>query len=240
MTSDEFASLVNGDITPWNPTGNLSDMWSDSTKEQYFNLLSAEQANELELDRWRLNNEYNTPAKQMERMIEAGINPAAAYQSVNSGNASSPADVHQSGTAAFHDTSDKLARVNTIMSSIASIMKTIESGVGAVQGIQDVQFGYQNNWYDALRAKMASDNRLIPATSEYWISTDPNFFPKNVEVAPGLYMEAGIAEMFPELRQAFNFQGGQYHISQGNLANQTDLTNRRTCIPIKTFENALN
>ena len=108
MTSEQFGYGVNSSSLPWQ-----GNNWSDSTKEQYFSLLNAEKANELELERWRLNNEYNTPRAQMERMIEAGINPAAAYQQISSGNSSSPAQVNKADTAKFHDTTDKLAKVNT-------------------------------------------------------------------------------------------------------------------------------
>lgn len=37
---------------------------------------------------WNLQNEYNTPKKQMERYIEAGLNPNLIYGQINNGNAS--------------------------------------------------------------------------------------------------------------------------------------------------------
>ena len=60
MTAQEYADMVNSGNAPWLSTKGRND-WTDSSKEQYFNFLTAEQANDLELERWRLNNEYNTP-----------------------------------------------------------------------------------------------------------------------------------------------------------------------------------
>lgn len=37
---------------------------------------------------WNLQNEYNTPKKQMERYLEAGLNPNLIYGQINNGNAS--------------------------------------------------------------------------------------------------------------------------------------------------------
>ena len=37
---------------------------------------------------WNLQNEYNTPKKQMQRYIDAGLNPNLIYGQINNGNAS--------------------------------------------------------------------------------------------------------------------------------------------------------
>lgn len=44
--------------------------------------------NQYNLDMWRLQNEYNSPAAQMQRYQEAGLNPALMYGQVTPGNAS--------------------------------------------------------------------------------------------------------------------------------------------------------
>lgn len=43
-------------------------------------------------DMWRANNAYNTPAEQMRRYRDAGINPNLAIQQTSSGNSAAPAD----------------------------------------------------------------------------------------------------------------------------------------------------
>ena len=44
---------------------------------------------DLDLETWRLQNAYNTPLAQMERLKEAGLNPALMYGQGNTGNANS-------------------------------------------------------------------------------------------------------------------------------------------------------
>ena len=45
--------------------------------------------NEFNLQMWNLQNEYNSPAAQMKRFEEAGLNPALMYGSASPGNAMS-------------------------------------------------------------------------------------------------------------------------------------------------------
>lgn len=226
MTSEEFAQGVVDGTMPWTIKGQLGK-WSDSTKEQYFHLLNAEQANQMELDRWRLNNDYNTPRNQMIRMIEAGINPAAAYQSVDTGNSGSPANVHQSGTAAFHDTSDRLQKVNTIMNGIATIMSTIENGVQAVNGIQS----YQRNMFDT-GFNLARYHRYFDNGNAFYpgLWNSSSGLENPIEVAPGVYTTATHLGDFPEFFKAFGFDASRVHNSEAQTAIQTDLANRRTRI----------
>lgn len=230
MTAHEFVDAANSGSLPWE-TRNIfgkNKPWTDSAKEQYFHLLNAETANAMELERWRLNNEYNTPRAQMERLIDAGINPAAAYQQVSSGNSQSAPDTHQPGTAAFHDTSDKLSKINTIMNGISNIMSTIFGGVGAAKGIQDVQFGYQNNWYDKMRADYARG----PGLSTMWLGDQSSLshMDRPIEVAPGLYMDGTAAQLFPELRQGLGFASVDYKTRQSGVSIQKQLADRRTRI----------
>ena len=49
----------------------------------------AELQNAWNLEQWQRENEYNSPAAQMERLISAGLNPAAAAAAVTNGNAAS-------------------------------------------------------------------------------------------------------------------------------------------------------
>lgn len=48
----------------------------------------AQQQNAYNLNMWKLQNEYNSPANQMRRYEEAGLNPALMYGQVTPGNAS--------------------------------------------------------------------------------------------------------------------------------------------------------
>ena len=49
----------------------------------------AELQNDWNLQQWQRENQYNSPSAQMERLVSAGLNPAAAASAVTGGNASS-------------------------------------------------------------------------------------------------------------------------------------------------------
>lgn len=53
----------------------------------YFNKKLAEQQNEYNLQMWNLQNEYNSPAAQMKRLEDAGLNTALMYGQGSTGNA---------------------------------------------------------------------------------------------------------------------------------------------------------
>lgn len=202
--AESFAYGVVTNQLPW-----LVDdhKWSDSTKEQYFNLLNADVANQHELAMWRLNNDYNTPVKQMERMIEAGINPAAAYQQVNSGNSGSAPGVHEAKSANWHDTRDKLDKINTIMNGISSIIGSVGSAVGAASGIQDMALTHQNNWYGQMRNQLAKELlSSVPA-----IYNEPKGS-STYELYPGAYIDQRIPMFFPELVKGFNTRSYEYDL----------------------------
>lgn len=63
----------------------------------------AEQQNQYNLDMWNLQNEYNSPAAQMRRYQEAGLNPALMYGQVTPGNATSAPAQHVPNAPDFRD-----------------------------------------------------------------------------------------------------------------------------------------
>lgn len=54
------------------------------------NIQLAKDAREHDVNMWNMQNAYNTPAMQMQRLTEAGLNPHLMYAQGNTGNASSP------------------------------------------------------------------------------------------------------------------------------------------------------
>lgn len=238
--TQEYVDMITSGNAPW-MEGKSMSQWSDSTKQQFFEIFNTELANDLELERWRLNNEYNTPRAQMLRMIEAGINPAAAYQQVSSGNSSSAPNTHQAGAAAFHDTSDRLQRINTVMNGISTIMNTIYGGIDAVKGIQDIGISHQANAINNLKYNYLYPGgyQLFGKAEFPYISQVGNFFgnaedakhfSNPIEVAPGFYMDGLAAAMFPELIPETGFSGGKYHQGQTSVDIQQQLADRRTRI----------
>lgn len=59
-------------------------------KRQYkYNMQMAQWQNDVNVANWRMQNEYNLPVNQMQRLKDAGINPNIAYSSSNSATAGS-------------------------------------------------------------------------------------------------------------------------------------------------------
>lgn len=74
----------------------LKGAWDDYTGKT-----AVEKQNEYNMEMWKLQNEYNTPANQMKRYLEAGLNPNLIYSQGNAGNASSAPEMtaHQGSFA---------------------------------------------------------------------------------------------------------------------------------------------
>lgn len=110
---------------------------TDATYENVMNLALANYQNDKQLELWNLNNEYNSPANQIERLVAAGLNPNLAYQSVSSGNSSSPAAFNMPNLKADPQMS-RLARATSILQVIGTMFKTIQ---GITSSISDIK-GY--------------------------------------------------------------------------------------------------
>ena len=79
---------------------NIGNAWDDFTGKTQI-----EMQNEYNTKMWNLQNEYNTPANQMKRYREAGLNPNLIYGngSSSAGNATSAPEMtaHQGGAGKF-------------------------------------------------------------------------------------------------------------------------------------------
>lgn len=98
----------------------VSNNWADTWKEYAVNYALNRQSNQDQLDLWNLMNEYNTPANQMKRFKEAGLNPYLIYSQGSSGNASSSAQ-YTPMTADIHPSSDTQKQVSTAMEVIGMV-----------------------------------------------------------------------------------------------------------------------
>lgn len=82
------AALVNmaGQIT--GAGLNYSNQKKLQQQQNEFNRQMAELQNKWNIDAWNRTNEYNTPANQVRRLMDAGLSPYLAYGQVSSGQAS--------------------------------------------------------------------------------------------------------------------------------------------------------
>lgn len=76
--------------------GFFKGAWDDFTGKS-----AIDKQNEYNMRMWQMQNEYNTPANQMKRYLEAGLNPNLIYSQGNAGNASSAPEMtaHQGSFA---------------------------------------------------------------------------------------------------------------------------------------------
>lgn len=87
-----------------------------------YNYLMKQQEQAYNLELWNLQNQYNSPAAQMERYQDAGLNPNLIYSKDNM--ASSPA---AASAASFRPQGTFSRGVNSAMSVIAQIMNVVKS-----------------------------------------------------------------------------------------------------------------
>lgn len=215
-----------------NLSNGMFDWWSDSNRSAVMDYLNTETANKHEIDMWRLNNEYNTPENQIKRMIDAGLNPAVAYDKVSTGTSGSAPGTHKADFTNYHETKDRLDRINTLMSSISNIMSSIGSAVGTAGGIQDIALRHQNNWYDKMRSDFA--NELLSIGNGQMMTVYPSPQGSSTyELYPGAYVDQRLPMLFPELVKGFKTDSYQYELKsllndrqQGIYNKQMEVNNR--------------
>lgn len=75
-------------LSKWSGFDFAKGLWDDFTGKS-----AADKQNEYNLQMWNMQNAYNTPANQVERLRAAGLNPNLFYSQGNVGNASSVPDL---------------------------------------------------------------------------------------------------------------------------------------------------
>ena len=157
MTADLVNDFRNGGVLDKAIKGAGSD-WNARYFSLYGDTYSTLLQNELSKQAWEANNEYNSPANQMKRLLDAGLNPNLAYNLATSGNSSSPADVTSkiSGSAAAHaGTSAKQAQTQRIAQAFGAISQSIQmfqQVLGLAQGVQQYKSNQLQLDFDKLIA----------------------------------------------------------------------------------------
>lgn len=164
MTADLVNDFRNGGVLDKATKGSGSD-WNARYFSLYGDTYSTLLQNELSKQAWEANNEYNSPANQMKRLLDAGLNPNLAYNLATSGNSSSPADVTSkiSGSAAAHaGTSAKQAQTQRIAQAFGAISQSIQmfqQVLGLAQGVQQYKSNQlQLNFDKLVAASFLNDN----------------------------------------------------------------------------------
>lgn len=103
----------------------------EAEKNRRYQTAEREAAQEWNLEQWNRENEYNSPAAQMQRAIEAGMNPNAAIQGISgSSNAGQLVTSGQSGSAAG-------GKMNNAVSTFGNSVNDYWSAMLAKEQIKD-------------------------------------------------------------------------------------------------------
>lgn len=157
MTADLVNDFRNGGAMD-QATKGAGKEWNARYFSLYGDTYSTLLQNELSKQAWQANNEYNSPANQMKRLLDAGLNPNLAYNLATSGNSSSPADVTSkiSGSAAAQaGTSAKQAQTQRIAQAFGAISQSIQmfqQVLGLAQGVQQYKSNQLQLDFDKLVA----------------------------------------------------------------------------------------
>ena len=147
------------------------------------NMAIAQSNNEAARALWREQSEYNSPYNQMQRYLEAGLNPnlMASSGQVNSGNAATPPTLQQAHVAPYTGyVRDSIAKYSGIMDAMKGLQSTMMNLADLTNRNQDTKTkAAQEGYYDALRFKTMQDaytgmtmrplNALIARYNANWL-----------------------------------------------------------------------
>lgn len=122
--------------------------WSDTSQAQY-NFMLKQQENAYNLELWNLANQYNSPAAQMQRYQQAGLNPNLIYGQQNT---TSPLQAAQN--AAFRSQGTHAKSVSNQLATIQQMQALVQS---AAETYDYVKYGSK---ISNMRAQMAGFDML--------------------------------------------------------------------------------
>lgn len=185
----------------------IPSSWADSWKNFVTQYGLAEQANQHEIDMWNLQNEYNTPAAQMARFKEAGLNPMLMYTQGNPGNASHAPQVHVPNAQISPD-ADRIQKLNAALSVISAVNDMIGQAMGVADAGLNLQLKRNEVDWSNYQSSVAAHHLLgygagpragqhgwlgSQAVESYLDPSSPDFDPS----AFGLLQKLGIPQYYP-------------------------------------------
>lgn len=130
------------------------------------NMALAKYQNEFNVGFWNRQNEYNTPSAQIQRLKDAGLNPALAYNLSDTGNAGTPPnavapsiDFSGSGKAALFP---KIEGLSGIMQNVLGLIQQMEDvkGKSLQNKILDIESRYSDSLFNYRSLKAMQDYQL--------------------------------------------------------------------------------
>lgn len=195
---------------------------------------------------WNLQNDYNTPKKQMERFLEAGLNPNLIYGQINNGNASAvqafnmPAQERKQYRATVNaalglqlqnaaaDTEVKHAQANRLNAD-ADLIRSRKSGQDIENTISGYLQGEAKLKFDAISSAAGSYEEAVqekyifgPISQSEAIRKRNRILEVSALTAEYLY-EHGSPELQLEAARLLNsLRGSESHI-KSNMASWSDM-----------------
>lgn len=138
-------SLISGGV-------NKKAAYTMQRREQEFNRAQAEWQNQVNIANWQMQNNYNSPANQMKRLQEAGLNPNLIYGngSTSTGNATSMPEAAKVNPA--HQSAPEFNFADFGMADAARVYMQMQS-----MGAELEKTHAQTDYYRALETKAIND-----------------------------------------------------------------------------------
>lgn len=115
-----------------------------------------EQTQDFNVDMWNMNNAYNSPAEQVKRLVEAGINPSAAF----GGNSYSPAQSSPVTSSPMSGSTASTGGLASSMYTAGGINANFASNLQALASAKEAETQGNLNQYNLDWNKMTEKQRL--------------------------------------------------------------------------------
>lgn len=122
--------------------------------------------NQFNIEQWERNNEYNTPKMQMQRYMDAGLNPNLIYGNGTNGNSSSPVESagYQQVDPAHYDTTQAVMGIQNAVNTYMQYQQ-MESNIRA-QDAQSALYRSQADYYTSQTSGQNTKNWILEQTKE--------------------------------------------------------------------------
>lgn len=106
--------------------GGIGDAFTGGLISDYFNRKQEKRQHKYQVDMWNMQNEYNHPANQMERLRQAGLNPQLALDSNVANTAGSVGSMSQGSNSFTINTAQR----RLVNAEIDALKKRVKAEVG--------------------------------------------------------------------------------------------------------------
>lgn len=181
--------------------------------------LMFEKENQRWIDQFNMQNEYNDPKKQVQRLLSAGINPAAYYQAINGGNSSaSPSGSSGAGSpnpsgGSSHGVSPLGLQSPNGVSSDAMMFSSIAQLADSVSKIGESVVG----GYETVSKLQPTIDNMVSDTNLKQEQAAITAIQKSIQAAYG--KDAAAADIWNKVASSYSL------VAQGDLAGAQKLYN---------------